>query len=60
MFSKASEPNDYDYDDYVRSVAESATPRAMSTREIEEASADDEELSNLRKRYREKKIQQFI
>ena len=42
-------------DEYVHYVAESVTPRAMSTREIEEASADDEELSNLRKCYRENK-----
>ena len=41
-------------DEYVHYVAESVTPRAMSTREIEEASADNEELSNLRKCYREK------
>eukprot|EP00794_Sanderia_malayensis_P004282 gene4282-4850_t len=42
-------------EDYVHYIAKSATPRAMSTREIEEPSATDEELCNLRKCYREKK-----
>ena len=36
-------------DEYVRFVAISATPSAMTTREVEEASADDEELSEVRK-----------
>ena len=36
-------------DEYVRFVAISATPSAMTTRELEEASADDEELSEVRK-----------
>ena len=31
-------------DDFVKFVAVTATPRAMTTREIEEASAEDEEL----------------
>ena len=35
-------------DDYVRFVAVSATPKAMSTRELEEASGNDEELQNVR------------
>ena len=35
-------------DDYVRFVAVSATPKAMSTREVEEASGNDEELQNVR------------
>ena len=34
---------------YVRFVAVSATPSAMTTREVEEASAEDEELSAIRK-----------
>lgn len=40
---------------YIRYVAVSAMPKGMSTREIEEASAEDEELLNLRKRHRENK-----
>ena len=35
--------------EYVRFVAVSATPTALTTREIEEASADDEELREVRK-----------
>ena len=35
-------------EEYVRFVAVSATPSAMTTREVEEASADDEELSAVR------------
>ena len=35
-------------EEYVRFVAESATPSAMTTREVEDASADDEELSAVR------------
>ena len=35
-------------DDYVRFVAVSATPKAMSTREVEEALGNDEELQNVR------------
>ena len=34
---------------YVRFVAVSATPSAMTTREVEKASAEDEELSAIRK-----------
>ena len=34
---------------YVRFVAASATPSAMTTREVEKASAEDEELSAIRK-----------
>ena len=34
---------------YVRFVAVSVTPTALTTREIEEASADDEELKEVRK-----------
>ena len=36
-------------EEYVRFVAVSATPTAFTTREIEEASADDEELKEVRK-----------
>jgi len=36
-------------DEYVRFVARNATPRALTTREIEEASAVDEEMIDLRK-----------
>ena len=36
-------------EEYVRLVAVSATPTALTTREIEEASADDEELKEVRK-----------
>lgn len=36
-------------DEYVRFVAVSATPRALTTREVEEASAHDEELIEVRK-----------
>ena len=36
-------------EEYVRFVAVSATPTALTTREIEEASADDEELKEVRK-----------
>ena len=42
-------------DDYVHYVAESATPTAMSIREIEEASSEVKSLSNLRKCYRASK-----
>ena len=35
-------------EEYVRFVAENATPCALSTREIERASAVDKELSNVR------------
>ena len=35
-------------EEYVRFVAVSATPNAMTTREVEEASAADEELSAVR------------
>ena len=35
-------------EEYVRFVAVSATPSAMTTREVEEASADDEELLAVR------------
>ena len=35
-------------DVFVRFVAVTSTPRAMTTREIEEASAEDEEFSELR------------
>lgn len=49
------EEEDTSTEDYVRYIAISATPRAPSNREIEEASADDEELSNLRKCFRENK-----
>ena len=35
-------------DDFVKFVAVTATPKAMTTREIEEASAEDEELIELR------------
>ena len=52
LTSKAEKP-DLKTENYVCYVAVSATPRAMSTREIEEASAVDEELSNLRKCHRE-------
>lgn len=40
---------------YIHYVAVSSMPKAMSTREIEEASAEDEELLNLRKCHRENK-----
>ena len=36
-------------DEYVRFVAVSATPNAMTTLEVEEASAEDEELAEVRK-----------
>lgn len=36
-------------EEYVRFVAKNATPNALSTREIEEESAVDEELCNIRK-----------
>ena len=36
-------------EEYVRFVAVSATPTALTTHEIEEASADDEELKEVRK-----------
>ena len=40
-------PGDKD-EEYVRFVAVSATPRALSTRAIEEASAEDDELTKVR------------
>ena len=46
---------DLSTENYVRYIAASAPPKARSTRDIEEACADDEELSNLRKCYRENK-----
>lgn len=36
-------------EEYVRFVAVQATPRALTTREVERASAEDEELSEVRK-----------
>lgn len=36
-------------DEYVRFVATTATPNAMTTREVEEAPAQDEELVEVRK-----------
>ena len=36
-------------EEYVRMLAISATPRAMTTKEIERASAEDEELTTIRK-----------
>ena len=44
---RKEEPGDKDAE-YVRFVAIQATPKALTTREIEEASADDEELSLVR------------
>ena len=35
-------------EEYINLVVQTAVPRAMTTREIEEASAVDEELENLR------------
>ena len=35
-------------EEYVRMVAHNATPRALTTSEIERASADDEELTKVR------------
>ena len=40
--------HEHDADEYVRFVAVNATPRAMTTREVEEASAEDEEICELR------------
>ena len=37
-------------EEYINLVVQTAVPRAMTTREIEEASAVDEELENLRLR----------
>ena len=39
-------------EEYVRFVAVNATPTALTTKEIEQASVTDEELSNLRKSIR--------
>ena len=39
--------------DYIHYVADSATPRAMTTSEIDSAFATDEELCNLQKCHRE-------
>ena len=39
-------------EEFVRMVAISATPRALTTREIERASAEDEELTEIRKCWR--------
>ena len=36
-------------ENYIRFVAQTATPKALSTRDVEEASADDDELSEIRK-----------
>ena len=47
--NKASSDLSSKAEEYVRFVAEKATPQALSTREIERASDVDEELSNVRK-----------
>ena len=41
--------HEHDAEEYVRFVAVSATPTALITREIEETSAVDEELIEVRK-----------
>lgn len=43
------EKHSHESDEYVRFVAVSATPRALTTREVEEASEKDSELIELRK-----------
>ena len=44
-----SKPPPNDAEEFVKFVAVSATPKAMTTREIERASAEDNELSELRR-----------
>ena len=39
----------YGADEYVRFVTVKATPKALTTREVEEASATDQELDEVRK-----------
>ena len=46
--SKSSEELCSETEHYVRSVAEHATPQALSTREIEQTSEADEKLSDVR------------
>lgn len=43
------EKHSHDSDEYVRFVAISATPRALTTREVEEASEKDAELTEVRR-----------
>ncbi|KAJ8344863.1 hypothetical protein SKAU_G00290560 [Synaphobranchus kaupii] len=47
--SVLAEKHAHGSDEYVRFVAVSATPKALTTREVEEASASDEELVEVRK-----------
>ena len=46
--SQSTKPSGNEAEEYVRFVAVNATPKALGTREIEEASAEDEELKLLR------------
>lgn len=46
---KSQQSHRHGVDEYVRFVAVNATPNAMKTREIEEVSAEDEELETIRK-----------
>ena len=51
LLNQNPKPDRYDHDaeEYVRFIAVQATPNALSTREIEEASAADEELLEVRR-----------
>ncbi|KAJ8342657.1 hypothetical protein SKAU_G00325850 [Synaphobranchus kaupii] len=51
------ESHEHKSDEYVRLVAVNATPNALTTREVEEASAGDEELREVRKAIEENGIQ---
>ena len=47
-----AQSNSTNTDEYVRFVAIDATPNAMTTKEVEPASAEDAELKQLRHQYR--------
>ena len=51
LLHRGVEPDNHQWctEEYVRFVAVSATPMALTTREIEETSANDEELKEVRK-----------
>ena len=65
FFQERNSRSFVDTEKYVRFVAVNATPTALTTKEIEQASVTDEELSNLRKsirfnRWHELKNKQYI
>ena len=65
FFQESNSRSFVDTEEYVRFVAVNATPTALTTKEIEQASVTDEELSNLRKsirfnRWHELKNKQYV